>query len=175
MRPHLVRSQGAAVNALTPVAERLGKLVRLMASDVDGEALAALTALRRTLATVGADLNDLADVIEKGGSNGNGSTLSSDDMKRIYDAGYQDGLRKAEATQHVNSNDGFANTDGTLTWHQIAAFCTERAQFLEDKNAAFVRDMAGKTLYREPTERQSDWLKSLFFRLGGKPRQVPAE
>jgi hypothetical protein len=163
------------MNALTPIAERLGKLVRLMASDVDGEAMAALTALRRTLAAAGADLNDLADVIEKGGSGGNGGTLSPEDMKRIYDAGYQDGLRKAEAAQHANSNDGFANTDGTLTWHQIAAFCTERAQFLEEKNAAFARDMAGRTLYREPTERQATWLTSLFFRLGGKPRQVPAE
>ncbi len=42
---------------------RLGQFVRLLASDQPGEVIAAATALRRALAGVGADLNDLGDDI----------------------------------------------------------------------------------------------------------------
>ena len=42
-----------------------------------------------------------------------------------------------------------------------------------DKNgetiaAEFVNDMAARTVWHQPTERQEKWLKSIFFRLGGK-------
>jgi hypothetical protein len=43
---------------------QLGKLVRLLASDREGEVLAAVEALKRTLASSGHDLNDLADMID---------------------------------------------------------------------------------------------------------------
>ena len=42
---------------------RLGQFVRLLASDQPGEVVAAAAALRRALAGVGADLNDLGDDI----------------------------------------------------------------------------------------------------------------
>ncbi len=42
---------------------RLGQFVRLLASDQPGEVVAAAAALRRALAGVGADLNDLGDSI----------------------------------------------------------------------------------------------------------------
>ena len=44
---------------------RLGQFVRLLASDQPGEVVAAAAALRRALAGVGADLNDLGDAIER--------------------------------------------------------------------------------------------------------------
>ena len=44
---------------------RLGKFVRLLASDQPGEVVAAADALKRVLAGVGADLNDLGDVISR--------------------------------------------------------------------------------------------------------------
>jgi hypothetical protein len=40
--------------------DRIAKLVRLLASDRDGEVLAAVAALKRTLAAGGADINDMA-------------------------------------------------------------------------------------------------------------------
>ena len=43
---------------------RLGQFVRLLASDQAGEVVAAAAALRRALAGVGADMNDLGDAIE---------------------------------------------------------------------------------------------------------------
>lgn len=52
--------------ALSPtILPRVGQLVRLLASPHDGEVVAAAAALRRALAAVGADLNDLGDAIER--------------------------------------------------------------------------------------------------------------
>jgi hypothetical protein len=50
---------------LAAVAPRLGQLIRLLASDRDGEVVAAARALSRTLTSVGADFHTLADVIER--------------------------------------------------------------------------------------------------------------
>jgi hypothetical protein len=50
--------------ALTTVAPMVGKLLRLLGSDKDGEIVASVHALRRGLAGVGLSLHDLADAIE---------------------------------------------------------------------------------------------------------------
>ena len=83
------------MSTLAPVVNKLGKLVRMLSSDNQGEVLATVQALRRTLKTAGADLHVLAAAIER--PNG---TLCQEDMRRIYDCGYQDGLKKAENAQH---------------------------------------------------------------------------
>lgn len=49
-----------------PSLDRLGKLIRLLASDVDSEALGACRALHRCLAEAGADFHHLAGVVEDG-------------------------------------------------------------------------------------------------------------
>jgi hypothetical protein len=46
--------------------EKVAKLVRLLGSDKDGEVLAAVAALKRTLGVAGIDMHDLADVITVG-------------------------------------------------------------------------------------------------------------
>jgi hypothetical protein len=50
----------------TDVAPTIGKLVRLLGSNRDGEVVAAVRALRRVLDGAGLDLHDLAQVIEVG-------------------------------------------------------------------------------------------------------------
>ena len=47
-----------------PILPRVAGLLRLLGSDVDGEALGAARALRRTLGGVGLDLHALAAVVE---------------------------------------------------------------------------------------------------------------
>jgi hypothetical protein len=47
--------------------DKLGKLIRLLASDTPGEAIGAVYAIRRTLASAGLDLRDLARTVEAGG------------------------------------------------------------------------------------------------------------
>jgi hypothetical protein len=46
--------------------DKLGKLIRLLGSDKDGEVLAAVGALRRALRADGRDLHDLADAVALG-------------------------------------------------------------------------------------------------------------
>jgi hypothetical protein len=53
------------MSALAVVAPRIGKLIRLLGSDQDGEVVAAARALGLTLASVNADFHCLADVIER--------------------------------------------------------------------------------------------------------------
>lgn len=43
--------------------DRVGKLLRMLSSDNDGEVLAATAAIKRTLATEGLDIHSLADAL----------------------------------------------------------------------------------------------------------------
>jgi hypothetical protein len=54
------------MTALTNISPTVGKLVRLLGSDKDHEALGAARALKRVLTSVKLDLHDLAGLIERG-------------------------------------------------------------------------------------------------------------
>jgi hypothetical protein len=47
------------------IAPRVGQLIRLLASDRDGEVVAAARALKRTLTSAGQDFHSLADSLER--------------------------------------------------------------------------------------------------------------
>src|SRR5688572_3970247 len=53
------------MTALAPIALRLGQLIRLLSSDKDGEVVAAVRAIDRTLKAAGADIHALADLVER--------------------------------------------------------------------------------------------------------------
>src|SRR5215831_5901307 len=106
------------------LAAKLGKPIRLLASDSQGEALAALCAIARLLESYSCSFHTLADHVE----NANGSGLSEDDKQKIRSeienaraAGYAEGVRAAEAKQHGTG--AFRNTDGTLEWTEVALYC----------------------------------------------------
>ena len=147
-------------DALAPIAGKLAKFVRMLSSDKDGDVIAAAHAIMRTLRGAGSDIHALAGQIEK--PNGE---LSEMEMKKLYDAGFHDGMRAAEAEQFGPGD--FHNTDGTPDWHEISLFCQRHNDRLREKEREFVNDMAGRILWNEPTERQAKWLKSIFYRLGG--------
>jgi hypothetical protein len=70
----------------TTLEGRLAQLIRLACSNHEGEAIAAMHAIVRTLKAAGAnDVHALADRIEKP----NGSSLSETEMRKLYDAGYR--------------------------------------------------------------------------------------
>jgi hypothetical protein len=50
----------------------------------------------------------------------------------------------------------------------MARYCQQRSDRLRDREEEFVNQMASRTVWREPTERQGKWLQSIFLRLGGK-------
>jgi hypothetical protein len=150
------------MNALAPIANKLAKAIRMLASDRDGDVIAAARAIGRLLRNEGLDIHMLAEGIE----NPNGGTLSEVEMKKLYDAGYDAGLRAAEDKHHGLAD--FANTDGTPSWHEIALFCQRHNDCLRDKEREFINEMASRTVWCEPTEKQTKWLKSIFYRLGGR-------
>jgi hypothetical protein len=87
-------------------------------------------------------------------------------MRRLYDAGYDDGMQAAE-NKHHNGND-FVN-NGSPSWHEVARYCQHHVDKLDERHHRFVNDMASWTVWgREPTEKQQRYLLSLFYKLGGK-------
>ena len=140
--------------------QKLGTFIRLLASEQDGEALAAARAIVRVLKSTGADIHTLAERVE----NVNGGKLTDTEMRKLYDAGFQAGMRAVEN----RSTGEFHNVDGTPAWNEIALFCQQNNSRLRENERQFVNDMAGRSVWREPTEKQAKWLKSIFYRLGGK-------
>jgi len=152
------------------LAVKLGKPIRLLASNSQGEAFAALCAIARLLESHGYSFHTLADHVE----NANGSGLSDADKQRIrseienaHAIGYAEGVKAAESKQHGTG--AFRNTDGTLEWTEVARYCQRQKHRLPEKHHEFIDDMASRTVYgREPTPRQHQYLHSLFYKLGGK-------
>lgn len=150
------------MNALAPISDRVGKLLRLLASDNDGEVVAAVKALRRTLQSAGADLHALADVIEKPTA----APLSEAEMQRILDAGIEIGIAKGIAQARELGVFKPVGTDPTP--HEMARYCQENIARLAPKHHQFVDDMAAKTLKPWPlTPKQTEYLKSLWHQAGG--------
>jgi hypothetical protein len=140
--------------------ERIAAVVRLLASDRDGEKLAAVAALERTLKSAGTDFNGLAHGIENLGK----STVVPDEIKKkIWDAAVQ------HTENRLHGADDFANTDGKPDWKAVALFCQRNINRLDAKHHDFINKVAAQTVWdREPTERMHKYLFSLFLRLGGK-------
>jgi len=137
-------------DALAPIVSKLAACIRMLSSDKDGDVINAARGLVRMLKGAGADIHVLADRVER---------------RKLYDRGYQDGVRAAENKFHGNEDFRDANT--TPTWHDMAKFCQRRSARLGSRERDFIDQMAERTVWRDPTERQGQWLKGIWHRLGG--------
>jgi hypothetical protein len=146
-------------NVLAPVADKLGKLLRLLSSDRDGEIVGAARAIVRTLDGAGLDIHALAEGI---GAPADGKKKFSEaDAAEIYRRGVEDGKRAAES-----ENIGFRSVDEP-TWHEIACDCAAHDDRLRDeRERQFVRDMVRRTVRGGvPTEKQAHWLRAVYARV----------
>jgi hypothetical protein len=50
----------------------------------------------------------------------------------------------------------------------MARWCQQRANRLRENERQFINDIASRTVWRAPTERQRKWLESIFLKLGGR-------
>jgi hypothetical protein len=149
-----------------PVAKRIAKLFRLLASDFDGEVLAAVRRMKTQLEAEGLDFNDIAVVIENHNGEIEERKYSDSDAEVIFARGIAKG--RAEEVQRRDLPPEFYDADGHPRWNQVALFCRKHvAQLRSDWEREFVSDMAGKTLWRQPSEKQSKHLLAIFIRLGG--------
>jgi hypothetical protein len=148
------------LNALAPIAGKLGKLIRLLSSDKDGELLGAVYAIRRTLQTEKLDIHALADGLTGvNGHNDSERKYTEQDMRLAYASGRDDGRKEAER------NGGFHSVD-EASWHQIACECQKHVDQLRDREKEFVGDMVRRTVHGgELTERQAKWLRDIWTRI----------
>jgi hypothetical protein len=137
---------------LVTIASRLGKLIRLLGSNSDGEVVAAARSLERILKTAGLDLHVLAESITSD------KKFSEEDGLEIYQRGFRDG-------QAEKRGDRFKDVDDD-DWLEIAEFCEARKHRLRSREAGFVRGMVDLTRDgRTPSPKQAKWLRSIYDRL----------
>jgi hypothetical protein len=98
---------------------------------------------------------------------------SDADAKIIYERGMEKGLEKGRAERQAPPE--FYDEAGLPRWNEIALFCQRNEARLDSWQRTFVSDMAGKTLLREPTEKQAKHLLAIFIKLGGHydPNETP--
>ena len=154
-------------------AQGCADLVRMLASNHDGERNNAVMLLDRKLRSNGLDFNVLAGAIEWL----NDQLDINAEMNRVYEAGVEAGraaIPKAEEPQSNLDFNGFRDIDGKLTWQSMALYCQQhRDRLTQDNHKEFVADMAARTsndnFGRGVSSKQLSYLQSLYFKLGGKP------
>jgi hypothetical protein len=125
-----------------PIAERLAKLIRLLGSDHDGEVLATVAALKRTLVENELDLHDVAAAIAGKKS----ERQVSEDLVKAYREGFNDGARQADDVDEHS-------------WLEIARYCRAGADRLEGHERNFVEQMCRWAADgREMSDKQASWL-----------------
>jgi hypothetical protein len=156
----------AAVNAQVKTYEqKLADLIRRLGTEREGEAIATVRALGRTLASRGLTFTDLGDGIEKLASGG----LTQSEMERIRDASYAKGVQDTERKLAEGQAIYGLRPDGSTDWEAIALYCQREKGRLDPQRHRFVDDMASRMTWGvEPIGRQGLYLLSLFRQLGGR-------
>src|SRR6516165_11225423 len=149
-----------------PVAKRIAKLFRLLASDFDGEVLSAARRMKQQLIAEGLSFNDIATVIENHQGEIEERKYSDADAEIIFARGVEKG--RTEEARKQQAPPEFYDADGHPRWSEIALFCQKHITQLRSQwEITFVNDMAGKTLWREPSDKQAKHLLAVFVKLGG--------
>ena len=147
-------------------AKRIAKLVRMFASSFEPEAHSALRRMQQLLADEGLDFNDIATVIDNASGEIEAKKYSDTDAEIIFKRGVEKG--RVEEARSREAPPEFYDTDEQPRWNAIALFCQKNIARLHSAwERTFINDMAGKTLWREPTEKQAKHLLAIFVKLGG--------
>jgi hypothetical protein len=146
---------------------RIAKLFRMLASDFDGEVLAAARRMKQQLGAEGLSFNDIATVIESCNGEIEERKYSDADAEIIFERGVKKG--QVEEARKKDLPPEFYDADGTPRWYEIAVFCTQNTKRLTAWERGFVEDMPSKMVkYGKPTEKQIPILLGIFVKLGGK-------
>jgi hypothetical protein len=149
-----------------PVAKRIADLIRMLSSTHDGEILAAIAAMKRLFKAERLDFHDIATVIESCNGAIEERKYSDADAEIIFARGVEKG--RSQQQQQEMSPPEFYDADGHPRWNEIALFCQRNnARLRSDWEKSFVDDMAGNTVWRQPTEKQAKHLLAIFVKLGG--------
>ena len=114
-----------------PVAKRIAKLFRLLASDFDGETLAAARRMKQLLAIEGLSFNDIATVIENCNGEIEEKKYSDTDAEIIFTKGVEKG--RAEEARKREAPPEFYDADGQPRWYEIAVYCQQNSAQLRSE------------------------------------------
>jgi hypothetical protein len=149
-----------------PIAKRIARLMRMLGSSYEGEWHNAVTMMKRTLETERLTFNDIATVIENHQGEIEERKYSDADAEIIFARGVEKG--RVEEARKREAPPEFYGADGEPRWAAIALFCQKHVTQLRSTwEREFINDMAGKTLLREPSEKQAKHLLAIFVKLGG--------
>jgi hypothetical protein len=148
------------------VAKKISRLFRMFGSPFEPETHNALRMMKRLLEAERLTFNDIATVIENHQGEIEERKYSDTDAEIIFARGREKG--RAEEARKQTAPPEFYDADGCPRWNEIAVFCQKNiAQLHSTWEREFVTDMAGKTLWREPSEKQAKHLLAIFVKLGG--------
>ena len=156
---------------VTPIAEKVAKLVCQFDSNNANQRAMAWKALVRALSTFGADFRDLGNLIEKAGKNGNGEfKYTESDMQAGYEAGIKEGERRAAYLHSQNSRGQFRGAAQLLfpPARDMAAFCYQNIDDLSDWEREFTINMVSWTRVRPLSPKQQAHLEKIYLKLGGE-------
>lgn len=163
----------------TEITDRLQKLIPLLGSDNDGEALGAARAIGRTLQAAGLDFHALAERIRPGTAEV-ARVVYSDVPYATPDYNYADAFRQARppVTPHEPA-DALTRSFGLpiyteerlAPWWDVAQHCLKLnrtiqrkhgGRFLREFEMKIIRDIASGA--RTPTNAQASWLETVVAR-----------
>ena len=135
--------------------DKVDPLIRRLATDNDGEALACVRALARVLKSAGMSFHDLADAITKPAAT----------------AYYEQPGRKYHYEPPPTPDPPPFEDAPFRTWAEVMEFLVKKADEpfspLREKEKEFVRSARdGVRSYGKPTERQEKWIRDILKRCG---------
>jgi hypothetical protein len=148
------------VTDIVPIAPKLAKFVRMLASDKDGDVVAAARAIVRVLETIGADIHDVADRIEHSGN----GRLSEAEMREIYDAGIKEGVRRTEQARRTTYI-----APQFPSAREMAMHCYQRINNLNEWEREFITNMVLRTRQQIPLyPKQQSKLEQIYVQQDGR-------
>jgi hypothetical protein len=150
------------VTDLTSIAPKLANLIRRLSSNQDGEVVATVRAISRTLANIGADIHDIADRLEH---SGNGALVEAE-LEEVYDAGIKEGVRREKMRSQAS---GAPQEIAFPAARDMALHCYRNlAELRSDWEIEFVINMAAWTRTRPLSAKQQAHLEKVYLKLRGK-------
>ena len=133
--------------------KRLTLLIPMLASDKDGEVVASVRQIARTLAAEGKDFHDLVKML-------------SSEPTIVYQTVFRDRPEKKPQPETSRRKQWDFGGQAEGDWIEKADFCADHLDMLSEREAEFVQDMTRKLRrYGDPTEKQAAWLDAIYHRI----------
>lgn len=144
------------MSSIAPIRSKLAKVVAMLSSDNEGDRRNAWRALNNILIGAGCTFVDLAALIKGGNVEEAEGKYSEAEALQMYQSGFVDGQKSVQQREPPQ-----------IEWLRIADMIAQHVDDLTNKEREFVIDVTRRIrVGREPTEKQANWLKDIYLKLG---------